>query len=72
MLNQAPYDWTIEQLMKHIKDGPFAEVVSYKWQPARPYGMFSLRSRLRLSWAVFTGRADALFWPGQNPKAFGL
>lgn len=34
--------------------------------------MFSLRNRFRLAWMVFTGEADALRWPFQNPKAWGL
>lgn len=36
------------------------------WAPARPLPFFGgpLR-RLRLAWAVFTGRADALFWVRQ-------
>jgi hypothetical protein len=70
MLNQAPYEWNIEMLEKRMKEGPHAEIWPYRWQVARPFGMYSLRSRLRLAWAVFTGRADALFWPHQNPKAY--
>ena len=70
MLNQAPYEWTIRQLIKAAKDGPHCQVKGGDYEPARPYGMFSLRSRFRLAWAVFTGRADALFWPFQNPKAY--
>ena len=40
--------------------------INGKWQPARPmpyYGGF-LR-RIKLAWLVFTGKADALLWPGQ-------
>ena len=70
MLNQAPYEWTIRQLLKHAKDGPHAQVKGGDWEPARPYGMFSLRSRLRLAWMVFKGEADALRWPFQNPRAY--
>lgn len=33
------------------------------WHPARAAGYPTLASRFRLAWAVFTGRADALFWP---------
>lgn len=70
MLNQAPCEWTIRSLMKVIKEGPHAQVKGGDWEPARPYGMFSLRSRLRLAWMVFKGEADALRWPFQNPKAY--
>lgn len=34
-----------------------------KWVPARPEGYFSIRSRIRCAWMVFTGQADALVWP---------
>ena len=36
-----------------------------KYVPARPIGYFSLSYRLRAAWYVFTGKADALLWPGQ-------
>lgn len=34
------------------------------WIPARPLGFqgFSLRTRLKLAWAVFTGKYDAVYW----------
>lgn len=35
------------------------------WVPARPLGFASLSYRLRATWLVWTGRADALVWPGQ-------
>ena len=65
MLNSAPNDWTLASLAKHVTDGPQAGLPNGSWEPARPMGYFSLWSRLRLAWAVFTGRADALFWPNQ-------
>lgn len=40
------------------------------YEPARPHGLYSLRNRIRLAWMVFTGEADALLWPFQNPKAY--
>ena len=33
--------------------------------PTRPDSDLSLAERLRLTWAVFSGKADALFWKGQ-------
>ena len=36
------------------------------WQPARPCPYYGgLLLRLKLAWWVFTGKADALTWPGQ-------
>ena len=70
MLNQAPNDFTIGELTKLIATGPQVQIKGGGYQPARPYGLFSLRSRLRLAWLVFTGEADALRWPFQNPRAY--
>jgi len=32
------------------------------WIPARPEGMYSLKSRFILAWKVFSGKCDALYW----------
>ncbi len=34
--------------------------------PARTHRTYTLAQRLRATWLVFTGRADALIWPGQE------
>lgn len=39
--------------------------VNGKWVPARALGFQSSWSRLRATWLVFTGRADALIWEAQ-------
>ena len=36
-----------------------------RYVPARPAGYASFFHRIKMTWAVFTGRADALFWDGQ-------
>lgn len=36
------------------------------WYPARSEGYPSILQRFRCAWMVFTGRADALIWPGQE------
>lgn len=36
------------------------------WVPARPCSAPSFFERLCLAYAVFTGKADALFWNGQE------
>ncbi len=36
-----------------------------RWVAARPYGFQSFGERLRATWLVFTGKADALKWTGQ-------
>lgn len=39
-----------------------AEVLKGWWVPARPLDGGPFWQRFQLAWAVFTGRADALFW----------
>ena len=36
-----------------------------RYVPARPEGFWSLSHRIRATWLVWTGKADALLWPGQ-------
>ena len=43
--------------MTQLRDG--------RWVAARPLGFHSFRARLRATWLVFTGQADAVRWEGQ-------
>lgn len=61
-MKQAPTRWTGIELVRHINTGPRERHPGGHEQPARPIGFYSLQSRIRLAWAVFTGKADALFW----------
>jgi hypothetical protein len=63
---QAPYRWTIDELTSHVTEARVSTSINGRWVPARPWGLDTLPSRVRLAWEVFTGRADALVWPGQN------
>lgn len=36
------------------------------YAPARPRDAPTLRQRIRRAWDVFCGRADVLYWPGQE------
>lgn len=40
-----------------------------RYVPARPLGWQSWTMRWKAAWLVFTGRADALTWPGQPHPA---
>ena len=41
-----------------------SETKNGKWVPSRPYpSNYGLMYRLKLTWHVFTGKADALYWP---------
>lgn len=58
-MKNAPNKWTIKGLIQHINEGP---IIRETGMPARPCGFYSLSSRIKLAWLVFTGRADALTW----------
>lgn len=66
MLNKAPTIWQLERLVRYaIEGGCQAGLADGRWVPARPCGFYSLGSRWRAAWLVFTGRADAVEWPDQ-------
>jgi len=51
-IRQVGYWWSVS---KENKDG--------SWSVARDIQPQSLFKRLRCAWDVFTGQADALYWP---------
>lgn len=55
---KAPNIWTLRDLIDHHHN--VSVEIDGKWVPARPLGLY----RLRAAWLVFTGRADAVSWPG--------
>lgn len=59
-MKRAPNIIRLEDL---AKDNPLEVCVNGQWVPARPLGFYSIWSRLRCAWMVFTGRADAFIWP---------
>jgi hypothetical protein len=63
MFKRAPNKWLLPDLIAHAAEGPHKLVEGVGYMPARPEGFFSLQSRIALAWAVFTGRADVVFWP---------
>ena len=64
-MRRCPAIYDICTLSKVI-EGNQAGLPDGRWVPARPYGGHWRWSRLRATWLVFTGRADALTWPGQS------
>lgn len=56
-VNELVHGWPTSRQIE--KDGRKVFV------PCRPEGYYGLKNRLRLAWAVFTGKADALFWEQQ-------
>lgn len=67
--NSWPYPGRINatHLVRDWKTQVEVHVVGDRAQyvPARPLGYPSFFHRIKMTWAVFTGRADALFWDGQ-------
>lgn len=48
--------------MRRLEEAQCA--IDGQWMPCRPDIEMSLGKRIRAAWLVFTGRADALIWPG--------
>jgi hypothetical protein len=61
-MNKAPNKYTLRELLDTVNGGTSVGIGG-KWYPARPLGYYSLRSRLKCAWLVFTGQADAVTWP---------
>jgi hypothetical protein len=66
MLRKAPSVYTLSSLQATLSMGNASSRDGNTWYPARPEGYHSVRSRLRLAWEVFTGRADVLRWPDKQ------
>jgi hypothetical protein len=63
-MKKAPNIWRLDELLEYFKGGTRA-LVNGCYVPARPLGFYSLGNRMKAAWMVFTGKADALIWPGQ-------
>ena len=58
--------WNLESLIEHAQSTRVFE--NGKWISARPvnHKYRSLPQRIKEAWAVFTGEADAVRWPGNQ------
>ena len=74
-MKKAPQLWKLQDLpgMKKVANEiptiteVCIDIDGYKyWMPARPLGDYSIINRIKLAWMVFTGKADALIWPGNQ------
>jgi hypothetical protein len=68
MFEKSPEYWPLQQLIKHCDEGEKTGMQlgdgTIRWVPARPEGSYySFTDRLSLAWKVFTGKADAVYWP---------
>lgn len=59
---QEPTIWSMGELVKTTRE--ITTEIDGKVMPYRPLGAIGMPARLKAAWAVFTGRADALTWPG--------
>lgn len=65
-MKQYPTVWTLEGLVRHCTEGGVqAGLPDGRWVPARPLGYSSFPRAIRAAWLVYTGKADAVIWPGQ-------
>ena len=51
--------------MKYCNEENICANISGRWVPARPLGFDSFAERFKAAVMVFTGKADAVKWPGQ-------
>ncbi|KHQ51080.1 hypothetical protein [Mameliella alba] len=70
-MKRAPNAYTFSSLAKVASGEATISDDGKKWYPARPEGLRSFRSRLRLAWEVFSGRADVIRWPGNQSGHIG-
>lgn len=62
---RAPTIWHLPDLMKYCNEENICANISGRWVPARPLGFDSFAERFKAAVMVFTGKADAVKWPGQ-------
>lgn len=55
---------TVESVIKDAQENQCG-LPDGRWVPARSEGYASFLHRLKATWLVFTGRADAITYPGQ-------
>lgn len=60
-----PNIWFLNEVIKSSQQNA-VEIVPGTWVPARPLGFSSWSFRIKAAWLVFTGKADALIWPGNQ------
>jgi hypothetical protein len=66
-MKQIPRLYTLRQLMISVNGTEGVRILhNNEWVPARPLGDGGLFRRFKLAWKVFTGKADAVTWPGNQ------
>jgi hypothetical protein len=62
---KSPTKYTLLSLVAMAHTDVIASSDGVKWFPARPEGYSSVSHRFRIAWLVFTGKCDAVEWPGE-------
>jgi len=65
VMKHYPALYEAEYLGKYLAMHEELAKVNNQWVTARPVGYPSLIRRFKFAWMVFTGKADAVIWPGQ-------
>ena len=57
--------WNLKDLIESTAS-THTEIQSGKWVPARPCNSRyrTMRQKFKEAWVVYTGKADAVIWPG--------
>ena len=63
-MKQSPTIWNLKQLINTVDE--ITVKIDKSWIPARPIGAFGINNRFKAAWLVFTGKADAVIWPGNQ------
>ncbi|MNF93685.1 hypothetical protein D3C85_149310 [compost metagenome] len=62
-----PRLYTLRQLIATTTGEVGCKVqIGNQWVPMRPLGYGGIVRRIKLAWMVFTGKADAVTWPGNQ------
>lgn len=56
----------LESVQFSLKPDTTLKYINGTYVPARPMGYASIKQRFKCAWLVFTGKADALVWPGDQ------
>ena len=61
---KVPTVWKLRDLVRLAKASTDTPSEHWLWMPKRPEFAYPKWHRLRCAYLVFTGKADAVIWPG--------
>lgn len=63
-MKKAPKIWELDGLVETTR--ALTVEVDGKWIPCRPMSGGGIRNRIKATWLVWTGKADAVIWPSNQ------